>query len=281
MVTSQHVTTRDGTRLRVLSRDVEATGTPVVLVHGLASNARLWDGVADLLGAAGHPTHAVDLRGHGDSDAPPSGYGTRQAAADVDDVIGALGADRVALVGQSWGGNVVVELASRPDLVAAVVAVDGGAIDLRASFADRESAVEALTPPPLVGTPRHEIERLVREHHPTFDERAVAATMANFRLLDDATVEPRLELAHHLDIVRSMWDEPVTEALDRLAVPTSLLLVESDGGPVRPGPWLDARVAACDLLTVTWVADREHDVHAEDPGLVAAHVLDRLRAVTT
>lgn len=38
-------------------------GRPVLLVHGLSSNARLWGGVANQLSAAGHPVVAVDLRG--------------------------------------------------------------------------------------------------------------------------------------------------------------------------------------------------------------------------
>ncbi|MGW7595799.1 alpha/beta hydrolase, partial [Streptomyces rubiginosohelvolus] len=41
---------------------------PFLLVHGMASSARLWDEVADHLAAAGHAVYAVDLRGHGDSD---------------------------------------------------------------------------------------------------------------------------------------------------------------------------------------------------------------------
>ena len=47
----------------------ERVGEPVpfLLVHGLASNARMWDGVAQRLADAGHPVATVDLRGHGRS----------------------------------------------------------------------------------------------------------------------------------------------------------------------------------------------------------------------
>src|SRR5688500_20348076 len=49
-------------------------GRPVLLVHCLSSNARLWDGVAARLAEAGHPVVAVDLRGHGSSeDVPETG----------------------------------------------------------------------------------------------------------------------------------------------------------------------------------------------------------------
>ncbi len=47
---------------------------PFLLVHGLASNARTWDGVAARLAAEGHPVVAIDQRGHGLSDKPDDGY---------------------------------------------------------------------------------------------------------------------------------------------------------------------------------------------------------------
>ena len=48
-----------------------SVSVPALLVHGLASNARVWDGVAALLAAAGREVLAVDLRGHGASAAVP------------------------------------------------------------------------------------------------------------------------------------------------------------------------------------------------------------------
>ena len=47
------------------ARSFPGDGRPVLLVHGLSSNARLWDAVARHLD--GHPVVAVDLRGHGAS----------------------------------------------------------------------------------------------------------------------------------------------------------------------------------------------------------------------
>ena len=63
-----------GVELHVEIRSGDASAAPVVLVHGLASNLRLWDGVAEHLHAAGHTVIAVDQRGHGRSDAPDVGY---------------------------------------------------------------------------------------------------------------------------------------------------------------------------------------------------------------
>src|SRR5947207_2594292 len=77
------VTVADGVRLHVRHWPGEPDRTPFLLVHGLSSNARLWDGVATRLAAAGYPAYAVDLRSHGESERPPDGYDTATAAADV------------------------------------------------------------------------------------------------------------------------------------------------------------------------------------------------------
>ena len=108
---------------------------PMLLVHGLASNARMWDGVGDALARLGHEVAAVDLRGHGQSEKPDSGYDFGTVTTDLRDVARGLGWERPVVVGQSWGGNVAVELAARaPGAVRGVAGIDGGAIDLRARF---------------------------------------------------------------------------------------------------------------------------------------------------
>ena len=95
----------------------QPTARPVLLVHGLSSNARLWDGVAAWLAEDGHPVVAVDLRGHGSSAEvpdPTDGPGaTLVAAADLAAVCVGLGWRSPIVVGQSWGGNVVLQLATR------------------------------------------------------------------------------------------------------------------------------------------------------------------------
>ena len=60
-----------------------ATRSPFVLVHGLASNARMWDGVACELSDRGHLAVTVDLRGHGRSAKPDGPYDMATVADDV------------------------------------------------------------------------------------------------------------------------------------------------------------------------------------------------------
>ena len=70
------VASDDGIVLRVQawSADDGNGRRPFVLLHGIASNARTWDGEARRLAAAGCTAYAVDFRGHGISDCPATDY---------------------------------------------------------------------------------------------------------------------------------------------------------------------------------------------------------------
>jgi pimeloyl-ACP methyl ester carboxylesterase len=81
----------------------------VVLVHGFLDYAYTWvDTVAAGLGGRYHVV-APDLRGHGDSDrvGPGGYYHFMDYVADLHEVIGQLGRQKVSLVGHSMGGSVV------------------------------------------------------------------------------------------------------------------------------------------------------------------------------
>jgi pimeloyl-ACP methyl ester carboxylesterase len=146
---------------RMAVRGADGPLRPLLLVHGLASNARLWDGVARRLAAAGHEVLAVDQRGHGSSAEPEGGYDTATAAADLAELIALKGwtGDRAPVVaGQSWGGNVVLTLAAVHGGVAGIALVDGGWIHLSDRFPTFEECWDVLAPPVFEGWTRAELE---------------------------------------------------------------------------------------------------------------------------
>ncbi|GAA1409321.1 alpha/beta fold hydrolase [Catellatospora coxensis] len=257
-----------GTARRVGGSDA----VPFLLVHGLSSNARLWDEVAGALAAAGHPSWAVDLRGHGESDAPESGYDTGTAAADLAALITALGLDRPVVVGQSWGGNVVVRLAAKhPELPGALGLVDGGWIDLHAAFPDWGSCERTLRPQDIDGRPAATMRQWLDSAHPDWSETARAATLANMRIRPDGAMERRLTIPHHLEILRSMWDGPPGPDLPLVAVP-ALLLPALGPDDERAEPVRRAAAALPDA-DVRWYPGGDHDLHAQHPAMVAADLL--------
>jgi len=264
------VTVAGGVRLRVRRWPGRAR-RPFLLVHGLASNARLWDLVAARLAAAGHPGVAVDLRGHGESDVPPDGYDTATAAADLSGLV----ADGAIVVGQSWGGNVAVALAAGGAPVAGLALVDGGWIDLRADFASWEACLERLTPPPLDGLRVAELRAGLRRAHPDWSAEAVEATLANVRVDADGRVSRRLPLAHHLSILRSMWDDPPWPRYPAVRVPALLLpAVPADpAGAARVRARVARAAAALPRATVLEYVGADHDLHAQHPDKVAADLL--------
>jgi pimeloyl-ACP methyl ester carboxylesterase len=266
----------DGVHLHV--RRWPGDKRPFLLVHGLSSNARLWDGVAAELSAAGHPVHAVDLRSHGDSDAPPDGYDTATAAEDV----AALGLTGVVAAGQSWGGSVVVTLAAKhPEVVRALALIDGGWYDPAHEFPSWEAAETALRPPDIDGLPAEELRRYLRRGHPDWSAEAIEATLGNMRIWPDGTLTRRLPIDKHMRIVRSMWDDPPVRHYPSITVP--VLLIPAVPADPAQAEARRARVRhAADGLadaTVREYAGADHDLHAQHPRELAADLLELARRV--
>jgi pimeloyl-ACP methyl ester carboxylesterase len=113
---------RDGVTLAL---DQQGDGDPpVVLVHGMACHRGFLAPQAAHL-ARRHRVLAVDLRGHGESDAPEQRHTTQGFADDLHWTCAQLGLERPVVVGHSLGGLVALELAAqRPGEIAAVVLVD-------------------------------------------------------------------------------------------------------------------------------------------------------------
>ena len=83
-------------------------GPDVVLVHAVTSNQAVWvfTGLADAIAADGFRVTTYDLRGHGASERPPTGYTSAAMAEDFRRLHAALGLEPAFLVGHSFGGVV-------------------------------------------------------------------------------------------------------------------------------------------------------------------------------
>ena len=171
--------------LKLHVREWSGDATTVVLLHGLSSNSRTWDMVAEQLAMARHHVIAVDQRGHGLSDKPDDGYDFATVTADLAGLLEAMNLDQPILVGQSWGGNVLLEFGARyPGLASGLGFVDGGFIDLQSRPDATWQTVSAeLKPPNLLGIPLETMKRRLAEAHSDWSEAAVEATLGNFELL--------------------------------------------------------------------------------------------------
>jgi pimeloyl-ACP methyl ester carboxylesterase len=98
--------TANGIRLHVVEAGEESAPL-VLLLHGFPEFWWAWRFQLPALAAAGYRAVALDLRGYGESDKPPSGYDPTTLSADVAGVIRALGRGEAHLVGHGWGGWLV------------------------------------------------------------------------------------------------------------------------------------------------------------------------------
>lgn len=101
-------------------------GPPVVLLHGLKDDARVWEASASRLGADFHVL-APDRRGAGSSDKPETGSDSQTLIGDVIGLIRYLKLGTVTLVGHSSGAEIALMTAiQRPEMVRSLVMIDGG-----------------------------------------------------------------------------------------------------------------------------------------------------------
>jgi pimeloyl-ACP methyl ester carboxylesterase len=100
-------------------------GPELVLLHGFATNLAFWYfRIAPLL-ARDFCLTLYDLRGHGQSDMPPSGYTTADMAADLHELLEHLQVSRAHLVGHSYGGAVALHYTVlHPERVASLTLAD-------------------------------------------------------------------------------------------------------------------------------------------------------------
>jgi len=272
---------REQQRLRIVTDQevgisaVSRTGSrPVafLFVHGLASNARLWDGVADHLASRGYRSVAVDQRSHGESDKVDGPFDFATLADDLLSVIDRSFPPETAVVaaGQSLGGNVVLELAGRhPSRIAAVACIDGGFITLSRAFPDWETASRELAPPSFDEVLYTDLERRLRKRYFDWPESGVLGQLANFQVSPDGTARPHLKREHHFRLLAEMWKHQPGEIAPSIQQP--VLVIATTQTAAGRAAKRESVSRFSNLLPrgrVIWL-DAHHDLHAQYPRLTA------------
>lgn len=238
------VTVEPGDRIHFLdwSHSPGDTGRGALLIHGLSQTAWIWAPVARRLAPA-IPTVAMDLRGHGLSDAP-----TEDGAYDLpvlaDDVVavaegsGLLDDPRhgVLLAGHGFGAIVAAEAAvALGDRCAGVVLVDGGWESMERSLGmDQDEFLRGLDEPPEVMRSMRAFLRDRKGFDPsTWDADQEAAARATVVETHAGRVVPATR-PHALEAtVRAMFAYEPLATLPRIAAPLLALIGSDDAGGSR------------------------------------------------
>jgi pimeloyl-ACP methyl ester carboxylesterase len=203
----------------------EGEKAPIVLHHGLASNARIWQFVAPRLAAAGHPVYAIDARGHGLSDKPDSGYDIETVVNDLAVYIESCRFEKPVIVGHSWGAAVALHYAARfaigPRCPGGVCLVDGGFIQMNDGRRTWDEMRQRLTPPKLAGMHVDAFTAKLKEWNAYWNppEDVIGIYMASFTVDENDRIAPRLTLERHLAILRGLWEYALYDDFARLRCP--------------------------------------------------------------
>lgn len=246
---------------RHLSALVWGDASPeLVLLHGGAQNAHTWDTVAMALG---RPLVAIDLPGHGHSDAPAEGsLDVRSNAADIAEAVRRLAPDALGVVGMSLGGLTTIALADGdPALVRRVVLVD---VTPRVEGPGAAAIVAFVNGPESFADFDELLARTI-EFNPTRSESSLRrGILHNALQREDGSWVWRYRRFTDDASERSLPVEDLWDALGRIGVP--LMLVRG----MRPGSVVDDDAEAelrrrQPTARVEHVAEAGHSVQGDDP----------------
>ena len=183
---------RDGVALAYEERGQGSP--PMVFVHGWSCDHRYFAPQVEHFSQE-HRTIAVDLRGHGASDAPQQEYTMSAFADDLAWLCNELRVEKPVVVGHSMGAVVALQLAAEhPDVPSAIVMIDGG--------------TRTLVPPPPGGDPSLLLADVMRHADDLTPVRQVIEGM--FLPTDDPErrawiAEAMLSTPRH--VIASAWEQ--------------------------------------------------------------------------
>jgi pimeloyl-ACP methyl ester carboxylesterase len=248
-------------------------GPVVVLLHGLASDADTWDLALAPLAEKGVRALALDLVGHGESDKPGDcAYLLDDFAASLAAFLDALGLERVAVCGHSFGGAIAVHFAADyRSRISHLVLVSAGGLGREVHAALRAAALpvapavlRAVTGPRLrrvyrrpelhraLGLTPENVTNLRRAGRALGSASGRAAFFASLR----GVIEPRGQRGSFLEMGTMPRD-----------LPTLLVWSARDG--VIPVAHARAAHAALPNSTLVVFPDGRHEPHRSNAGRFA------------
>jgi pimeloyl-ACP methyl ester carboxylesterase len=225
-------------------------GPPVLLVHGLASDAAALAPVAEAVAAAGGRAIAYDRRGYGASGAPEPYLGTtvEEQAEDAAALLRALDVPPAVVAGDGFGALVALDLAKRHGAL-----VRGVVLSNPVLFALVPEATEVLS------AQRAEIEEAVRGGGPGAGVEAWLGGRVEGEALERAKTAHRGFFADYAGI--ATWPTSRRE-LRALALPAVVLT----------GPWSPPHIVAAADALAALLPDVTRATDGDLAGAVAALV---------
>jgi pimeloyl-ACP methyl ester carboxylesterase len=247
---------RDGVRI---SYQAQASGPAILLSHGYAATARMWDGQLDAL----TPHFRVitwDMRGHGLSDSPadPSAYSEKATVADMAAILDACDVQRAAIAGLSLGGYMSLAFHARhPERTGALLLFDTGPGYRRD---DARAGWNALAERTAANFEKKGLDAL---------GRSAEVRVSTHRSAEGLALAARGMLAQQ--------DATVMESLPSINVPTLVLVGSDDTNFLAPTDYMAAKIPGAIKVIVP---DAGHAANIDQAEAFNRAVLDFLEKIS-
>lgn len=264
--------------MKPLHAETHGCGAPLILLHGFTGSSAEWRPLRPLWPSGFRPI-AVDLPGHGRSEAPPETerYRAGRVLVDLNAVLDRFRIERASVLGYSMGGRLALAFAlTYPQRTTALV-LEGASPGIAdaAERAARRAADETLA------------SRIEREgvesflgfwmQQPLFASQAGLAPAVQEELRRSRSRNRAAGLAGSLRGFGAGAAEPVWERLCEIAVPTLLVVGEKDDKFRRLAAQMVERIPAAEIAVVPAAG---HNTHLENPSAFAARVSEFLNSAS-
>lgn len=245
----------------------QGKGTPVLLVHGYPFNRSMWDAQVKALSTK-HRAIAVDLRGHGESQAPTGTYTMDHLADDLKGLLDHLGIGQVVLVGFSMGGYVAFAFYRKyPQWVKALVLADTRTpADTEQAKQGRENTAQTALKEGVTGIAQNTAPRMV----------APSTAQSNPALMEKVLgIMRSTSVNGYVGDLRGMAERPdSTATLAKIVCPTLILVGDQDGvTPPADSKAMSEAIRSSRLVTIPGAG---HLTPLEQPAAVNKAMLDFL-----
>jgi pimeloyl-ACP methyl ester carboxylesterase len=227
---------------------------PVVLSHGFTDNGLCWTDLAHALEKK-YDVVMYDLRGHGLSDAPATGYSIQDYTSDMAGLISELKLEHPVIIGHSLGGCIAASFAARyPDTPRKVVLIDPPGLG-KPMFSSDEDMNRATSRfgrdiNYLKGLSREELIKEAAKRHPAISEEARDRWAT-------AKMQMKPQILESVAAIASLPSD-----LPKITAPT--LILKADANDTTRKMELDA-VSTLPNIRVYHVKGAGHLVHLERP----------------
>lgn len=235
-------------------RTGDGTLPPLVLSHGFTDNGLFWTDMAHAL-EKDYDVIMYDLRGHGFSDAPQTGYRLDDYVADAVGLIRALKLKRPVIIGHSLGGSIAAILAiQHPDIPRKIILIDPPGV-AEPLFENRDEKDQALAwyKGDIKRLQRMSLKRLLKEA----DYRHPDISKANqIRWADTkAQMQPQIvDTIVNLPPLRNEWP--------KLFTPTLIIRADADEETRQKESKL---VSPLPNIKIVYIEGTGHIVHMDQP----------------